>query len=106
VLHAWPTSLDADVGLVGPCPPDGDAAVEVRAFSAIDGLANEDPVTGSLNAGVAQWLLGAGVATARYVARQRTVLGRLGRVHVDVDADGAVWVGGATTSTVSGTVDL
>jgi predicted PhzF superfamily epimerase YddE/YHI9 len=63
-------------------------------------------VTGSFNASLAQWLLATGRARAPYVARQGTVLGRSGRVHVDLDADGTIWVGGGTTTCVSGTVDL
>ena len=63
-------------------------------------------MTGSLNASVAQWLLGSGRATAPYVARQGTVIGRQGRVHVSQDDAGAVWVGGATATVLSGAADL
>lgn len=94
-----------DVGLVGPHPPGGECAFEVRAFAYSDG-AVEDPVTGSFNAGVAQWLIGEGVAPDSYVAAQGTVLGRRGRVHVDRDDDGDIWIGGAVRSVVEGTVDL
>ncbi len=66
----------------------------------------EDPVTGSLNASLAQWLLGTGRAHAPYVARQGTALGRSGRVHISTDADGAIWVGGGTVACITGTVDL
>jgi PhzF family phenazine biosynthesis protein len=93
------------IGVVGPyAPGESDAAVEVRAF--VPGLGvPEDPVTGSLNAGLGQWLAGR-VLPASYVASQGTALGRRGRVHVSLDADGAVWVGGATVTTVAGTVTL
>ncbi len=94
-----------DIGVVGPCAPDDDAAIEVRAFFPKDGSTVEDPVTGSLNASLAQWLLGAGRLQAPYVARQGTVLGRAGRVHVDVDDGGSVWVGGGTVTCVWGTID-
>jgi PhzF family phenazine biosynthesis protein len=95
------------VGLVGPYPPGGECAVEVRAFfSDASGAVREDPVTGSLNASLAQWLLGAGVLDAPYVASQGTRLGRAGRVYVDGDPDGTIWVGGHATLTVAGTVSL
>jgi predicted PhzF superfamily epimerase YddE/YHI9 len=66
----------------------------------------EDPVTGSLNASVAQWLLGSGRLRAPYVAAQGTALGRAGRVHVSVGADGTIWVGGGTVTCIAGTVHL
>ena len=92
------------VGVVGNSDADG-IAFEVRAFfPGNNGLA-EDPVTGSLNAALAQWLIGAGLAPARSVASQGTALGRAGRVHVEQDgAD--IWVGGHTVTCISGTVRL
>ena len=63
-------------------------------------------MTGSLNASLAGWLLESGRAEAPYVARQGTALGGRGRVHVDRDADGTIWVAGATTTVVTGTVSL
>lgn len=96
---------DLAVGLVGPHPAGADAAVEVRALCPGHGVV-EDPVTGSLNAGIAQWLIGNGTLPASYVARQGTAIGRAGRVHVETDDAGAVWVGGDTRLTISGTVDL
>ena len=63
-------------------------------------------MTGSLNAALAQWLLGTGRAGAPYVARQGTALGRRGRVHVTRDDDGAIWVGGGTVTCVAGEVEL
>ena len=85
---------------------DPTAAIEVRAFFEVDGATREDPVTGSLNASVAQWLLGSGRVTAPYVATQGGALGRAGEVHVAQDADGTIWVGGATTTYITGQVDL
>jgi PhzF family phenazine biosynthesis protein len=94
-----------DVGLVGLHPPGAPEALEVRGFFAVAGQTWEDPVTGSLNASAAQWLLGRGVLDAPYVARQGTAMGRAGRIHISRDG-GTVWVGGATTTVVSGTVAL
>jgi PhzF family phenazine biosynthesis protein len=93
-----------DVGVVGPHPDGSDAAVEVRALIFEDPFA-EDPVTGSLNAGIAQWLIGSGVLPPAYVAAQGTALGRRGRVHVEV-ADGETWIGGDTVMTVAGSVRI
>ena len=78
--------------------------LEVRAFAAPVGV-TEDPVTGSLNAAVAQWLIGAGLAPPRYVAAQGTVMGRAGRVHIEQDAAG-IWVGGNSVTCIDGTVLL
>ena len=90
------------VGVVGPHPPGGEAAFEVRAFVPSLGV-GEDPVTGSLNAGLARWLVDAGHAPSSYVAAQGTCLGRRGRVHVE-HAGGEVWVGGGTVLGVVGTI--
>jgi len=92
------------VGVVGPYPPGGPADFEVRAFSARN-MFREDPVTGSLNAGIAQWLIAAGTAPPSYVTSQGTRLGRRGRVHVR-QVDGDIWVGGDTVVGVTGTVAL
>ena len=93
------------VGVVGPwdAAKDGsDAQFEVRAFTS---GGYEDPVTGSLNAGLGQWLIGAGIAPSTYVASQGTAMGRMGRVHVE--RDGAdTWIGGAVTTCVTGTLSL
>lgn len=98
----WRALVGMDVGVVGPHPSGSEAAVEVRAFCPGLGI-DEDPVTGSLNAGLAQWLVGSGVLPPSYVAAQGTVLGRAGRVHVEQVA-GDIWVGGATTTVVRGDV--
>jgi PhzF family phenazine biosynthesis protein len=78
----------------------------VRAFFPKDGLPAEDPVTGSLNAGLGQWLLGTGRMSAPYVATQGSALGRDGRIHVSQDDDGQVWVAGTTRTLVDGTIAL
>jgi PhzF family phenazine biosynthesis protein len=106
VLALRPRFIDQDVGVVGPLPEGGEEAFEVRAFFPKDGALLEDPVTGSLNASLAQWLLAEGRATAPYVARQGTALGRDGRVHVTRGGDGVIWVGGGTVTCVTGEVDL
>lgn len=106
VLALRPGAVDLDVGVVGPYPAGSPEAFEVRAFFPKDGATVEDPVTGSLNASLAQWLLASGRARAPYVARQGTALGRAGRVHVSADGDGAVWVGGGTVTCVTGHVEL
>ena len=92
-----------DIGVVGPHTPGGDAAFEIRAiFSDAHGALIEDPVTGSLNASVGQWLFASGRVRDGYVAAQGTRLGRTGRVHVRQDDSGQVWVGGATRTLFSG----
>ena len=96
---------DHKVGLVGRYPEGSECAVEVRAFYPADGVAFEDPVTGSLNAALGQWLAGTRLPDT-YVASQGTVMKRRGRVHVDGSADGDVWVGGDTLTTIRGTVEL
>ena len=95
---------DLKLGVVGPCGPGEDTAFEVRAF--VPGLGvPEDPVTGSLNAGLAQWLIGAGLAPARYVAAQGSALGRAGRVHVEREGED-VWIGGRVAFVIEGEVSL
>lgn len=101
-----------DIGVVGPrkvgvvgSSPTGDGDVEVRAFFRAGGMAVEDPVTGSLNAAIAQWLLTDGTLNAPYVASQGTALGRRGRVFVD-QVDGKIWVGGDAVTCVDGAVNL
>ncbi|WP_030911616.1 PhzF family phenazine biosynthesis protein [Streptosporangium amethystogenes] len=106
VLALRPGLVDLDVGVVGPYPEGSPEAFEVRAFFPKDGATVEDPVTGSLNASLAQWLLRTGRAEAPYVASQGTVLGRAGRAHVSRDADGTIWVGGGTITCVTGEVDF
>jgi PhzF family phenazine biosynthesis protein len=106
VLALAPREVRLDVGVVGPHPPGGDVGFEVRAFWHKDGVTAEDPVTGSLNASLAQWLLGTGRASAPYVAAQGTALGRAGRVRISRDAAGTIWVGGGTITCVAGTATI
>lgn len=95
---------DLDLGVVGLYPPGSECAIEVRGFCP-ELAVPEDPVTGSLNAGIAQWLIGNGTLPPTYVAAQGTALGRLGRVQITSDGN-TIWIGGATRTTISGTVDL
>ncbi|NVN09848.1 PhzF family phenazine biosynthesis protein, partial [Nguyenibacter vanlangensis] len=98
---------DLKVGLVAPFDTAldrDDALFEVRAFTGgPDGV--EDPVTGSLNASLAMWMIGAGLAPPSYVARQGTVLGRRGRIAITSDA-GEIWVGGTVVTTIEGRVTI
>jgi PhzF family phenazine biosynthesis protein len=106
VLAVRPGPTDLCVGVVGPCPPGSPEAIEVRGFFPVDGNTVEDPVTGSLNASLAGWLIATGRVAAPYTARQGTAIGRAGRVHVTTDLDGTIWTGGGTITCISGTVQL
>ena len=104
VLAVDPAPGEGKVGVLARCgadDPDG-AAIEVRGFFPKDGATTEDPVTGSLNASLAVWLVGDGTLTAPYRARQGTALGRHGLVDVTEDEGGGLWVGGATSTRVRG----
>ena len=92
------------VGVVAPHAAGGDADFEVRFFAAAIGI-NEDPVTGSLNANIARWLIDRERAPASYVAAQGTAMGRAGRIHVQRDAEGT-WIGGDVAPCIAGTVML
>ncbi len=108
---------ELDLGVVGMYPDsasggDSDScALEIRAFFA-DGTGGifEDPVTGSLNASVAQWLLGENSPVsslpASYVASQGTALGRRGRVYIEQDPDGVIWVGGIAVASITGSIEI
>lgn len=93
-----------DIGVLGPYPAGSDCQFELRAFLPTPGV-QEDPVTGSLNAGVAQWLIGADLAPPRYVASQGTALCRAGRVHVE-QAGADVWIGGHSVTCIEGSLAL
>jgi PhzF family phenazine biosynthesis protein len=89
------------LGVVGPHPRGHEAAFEVRAF--IGGGGYEDPVTGSLNASLAQWLIGAGLAPSSYVAAQGTAMQRAGRVYLRKEGND-VWVGGDVVECIQGQI--
>jgi PhzF family phenazine biosynthesis protein len=99
VLNGW------DVGVVGPQTAANDTQFEVRAFFTGNSGIAEDPVTGSLNAAVAQWLIGDGLAPASYVAAQGTAMGRAGRVFVQQDGPD-IWIGGHSVTVIDGAVML
>jgi PhzF family phenazine biosynthesis protein len=103
VTPDWPLLGNVKLGLVGAHATGHDAQFELRAL--IGGGNYEDPVTGSLNASVAQWLIGAGLAPSRYVAAQGTVLQRAGRVYIEKSGD-TVWVGGDVARCIEGQVRL
>ena len=93
------------VGVIAAQTQDNFTAFEVRAFFPGNNGMTEDPVTGSLNAALAQWLIGAGLAPTHYVVAQGTALGRAGRVHVEQLGD-TIWIGGSSVTCVDGTVNL
>ncbi|MFT2748612.1 PhzF family phenazine biosynthesis protein [Clavibacter sp. Sh2036] len=95
-----------DIGVLGLRDPSKGAALEVRAFFT-DGSEplREDPVTGSLNAAAAEWLIATGRLAAPYTAAQGTAMGRHGLVHIEQDQDG-LWVGGRADVLIAGTVIL
>ena len=106
VLAVRPTFTELDLGVAGLYPPGSDCALEVRGFFPKDGALVEDPVTGSLNASLAEWLIRSGRLSAPYVASQGAALGRAGRAHITQDAAGTIWVGGGTVTCVAGTVEI
>ena len=106
VLHVQPMRHHpgrVEIGLIGAHEPGSDVAWEVRTFfTDAQHSIIEDPVTGSFNASIAQWLRSSGQAAGSYVAAQGTAIGRRGRVHVDYDADGQAWIGGRSQLVVEG----
>lgn len=107
VLSVTPDSAlirDLKLGLIGPTTAGDETDFEVRAFVGPLGIA-EDPVTGSLNAGLASWLIPMGLAKPHYVVAQGSALGRAGRVFIDQDASD-IWVGGDVSTCISGRVSL
>lgn len=101
-LSLIPTAM---VGAIGAWPDGSAHAFELRTFAPGVGVA-EDPVCGSMNASVGQWLTATGVAPSTYRVSQGRRLGRAGTIEVTADADGTVWVGGAATSHIRGTIVL
>jgi len=99
----WAALDPLKLGVVGPHESGHDAAFEVRAF--VGGSGYEDPVTGSLNASLAQWLIGARLAKPSYVAAQGTALQRAGRVHLRQDGDD-IWIGGDVVTVIDGEIRI
>jgi predicted PhzF superfamily epimerase YddE/YHI9 len=106
VLGAPTPAGTPPLGLVGPHPPGAAWDFEVRAFFPTSSGMIEDPVTGSLNAGIAQWLTGTGQAPDHYVAHQGTAVHADGRVSIDRDDDGTIWIGGEAVTRIRGEVRL
>ncbi len=105
--HAALRALGVKVGVAAPQPDTADTAIEVRAFAAAVGV-DEDPVTGSLQASLAQWLFARGAFgdASRYVAAQGACRGRAGRVHARRDASAQVWIGGDVRAVVHGEIEI
>jgi len=100
-VRHYPTRID--IGVVGPHPNNSETAFELRAIYFDErGTLIEDPVTGSLNASVAEWLFATGRASGDYVAAQGTCLNRTGRIHISRDENGRVWTGGRTLTLFAG----
>lgn len=97
---------DLDLGVVARCPDDESEQFELRAFFPAGATRAEDPVTGSLNASVAMWLMERDPSLRSYIARQGRSLGRDGRVHVVRDDSETIWVGGDVTTCILGSVEL
>lgn len=93
------------LGLVGAHPEGSEASFELRAFAPKINV-YEDPVTGSLNASVAQWLYRSGQAKGQYIASQGTRVGRQGLIELTQDLDGEVWVGGSTITCIRGSIEI
>lgn len=108
VLALQPNPADAGrfdaVGVIGPYPPGSQVDFEVRAFIPLES-AREDPVTGSLNAALGQWLIKSGRAPSSYIAAQGTALGRRGRVYI-IKVENEVWTGGDVVTGVTGMVHI
>jgi len=96
---------DAMIGAIGAYPEGAENAFELRTFAPGVGVA-EDPVCGSMNASVAQWLTSNGTAPASYQVSQGARVGRAGTITITADPNGRVWVGGATTTCIRGSITL
>ncbi len=99
----WARLAPLNIGVVGRHEAGSDAAVEVRSF--IGGGGYEDPVTGSLNAGIAQWLIGKNLVSSPYIAAQGTILNRSGRVYLR-ESRNEIWVGGQVDTVIHGDIRL
>jgi len=106
VLAIKPQKTNLTLGVIGAYPAGSRFAYEVRAFYSSGGVTVEDPVTGSLNASLAQWLIGAGRFVPPYLASQGIAMGHAGEVHVSMDESKQVWIGGEVTACIQGTVEI
>ena len=94
------------LGVIGAYSVGSRFAYEVRAFYSSGGVTVEDPVTGSLHASMAQWLIGLGRFIPPYLASQGKAMGHVGEVHVSMDESKQVWIGGEVTACIQGTVEI
>ena len=106
VLAIQPRTMNLNLGVAGAYPVGSTFAYEVRAFYSSRGVTLEDPVTGSLNASLAQWFIENGRFAAPYLASQGTAIGYAGVIRVSTDDSNAVWISGNVTTRISGFVDL
>jgi PhzF family phenazine biosynthesis protein len=106
VLAIKPQKTSLTLGVIGAYPAGSRFAYEVRAFYSSGGVTVEDPVTGSLHASMAQWLIGEGRFVPPYLASQGIAMGHAGEVHVSMDESKQVWIGGAVTACIQGTVEI
>jgi PhzF family phenazine biosynthesis protein len=106
VLAIQPKPMKLTLGVAGAHTTESRFAYEVRAFYSSNGITFEDPVTGSLNASLAQWLISSGRFNAPYLVSQGTAIGYAGVVKVVVDDSQVVWVGGNVATCISGEVDI
>ena len=106
VLAVQPKPMKLTLGVAGAHTTESRFAYEVRAFYSSNGITLEDPVTGSLNASLAQWLISSGRFNAPYLVSQGTAIGYAGVVKVDVDDSQVVWIGGNVATCISGEVDI
>ena len=106
VLAIRPQKTNLTLGVVGAYPVGSRYAYEVRAFYSSGGITFEDPVTGSLNASLAQWLIGEGRFTPPYLASQGLAMGHVGEIQVSMDESKQVWIGGEVTACIQGSVEI
>ena len=106
VLAIKPQRTNLTLGVIGAYPTGSRFAYEVRAFYSSGGITVEDPVTGSLNASLAQWLIGAGRFMPPYLASQGKAMGHEGEIHISMDQMNQVWIGGEVTACIQGTVEI
>ena len=106
MLAIKPQKTNLTLGVIGAYPAGSRFAYEVRAFYSSGGVTVEDPVTGSLHASMAQWLIGAGRFVTPYLASQGIAMGHAGEVHVLQDESKQVWIGGEVAACIQGTVEI
>lgn len=106
VLAIQPNSMKLTLGVAGAHTAESRFAYEVRAFYSSNGITIEDPVTGSLNASLAQWLINSGRFSPPYLTSQGTAIGYAGVVKVEVDDSQLVWIGGNVATCISGEVEI